>query len=73
MIIEGTYGGKEDVFPQREEADKHLINSINNTIGENGKVLIPVPAVGLSQELILSINMYMKNGKLLKQKYCSRR
>ena len=64
MIIESTYGSKEDVFPRREEADMHLIDIINNTISENGKILFPVPVVGLSQELILSINMYMKAGRI---------
>src|ERR687885_79096 len=64
MIIESTYGSKEDVFPRREEADVHLIDIINSTISENGKILFPVPAVGLSQELILSINMYMKAGRI---------
>ena len=68
IVIESTYGGKEDVFPQRGEADIHLIDSINKTIAENGKVLIPVSSVGLSQELILSINMYMKTGKITETK-----
>jgi KH/beta-lactamase-domain protein len=64
IIIESIHGGKEDVFPQREEAEMHLIDSINSTINEKGKVLIPVPAVGLSQEIMLVINMYMKAGKI---------
>jgi KH/beta-lactamase-domain protein len=64
MIIESTYGSKEDIFPRREEADVHLIDIINSTISENGKILFPVPVVGLSQELILSINMYMKAGRI---------
>ena len=64
MIIESTYGSKEDIFPRREEADVHLIDIINSTISENGKILFPVPVVGLSQELILSINMCMKAGRI---------
>jgi uncharacterized protein len=68
IVIESTYGGKEDVFPQRGEADIHLIDSINKTIAENGKVLIPVSSVGLSQELILLINMYMRAGKITETK-----
>src|SRR5919198_4474684 len=64
MIIESTYGSKEDVFPRREEADARLIDIINNAVAENGKILIPVPVVGLSQELILSISMYMKSSRL---------
>jgi KH/beta-lactamase-domain protein len=64
MIIESTYGSKEDVFPRREEVDVRLIDVINSTVAENGKILFAVPTVGLSQELILSINMYMKAGRI---------
>jgi KH/beta-lactamase-domain protein len=68
IIIESTYGGKEDVFPPRGEIDAYLINTINKTIAEKGKILIPVPSIGLSQELILLINMYMKSGKITETK-----
>lgn len=68
IIIESTHGGKEDVFPQREEAENRLINSINSTLSEKGKVLIPVPAAGMSQEIMLLINMYMKAGKITEAK-----
>ena len=64
LIIEGTYGGRQDVFPRREEADNNLIESINSTIAQGGKVLLPVPSVGLPQELILTINQYMTLGKI---------
>lgn len=66
LIIEGTYGGKQDVFPHRDEADTILIESINNTLIRGGKVLLPVPSVGLPQELILTINQYMTAGKIKK-------
>jgi KH/beta-lactamase-domain protein len=66
LIIEGTYGGKQDVFPHRDEADNNLIESINNTLIRGGKVLLPVPSVGLPQELILTINQYMTEGKIKK-------
>ena len=68
IIIESTHGGKENIFPQREEAEAHLIDSINSTINAKGKVLIPVPAVGLSQEIMLVLNMYMKIGKIKETK-----
>ncbi|MGA9841367.1 MAG: beta-CASP ribonuclease aCPSF1 [Nitrososphaeraceae archaeon] len=66
LIIEGTYGGKQDVFPHRDEADTILIESINNTLIRGGKVLLPVPSVGLPQELILTINQHMTAGKIKK-------
>ncbi|MBD0360896.1 MAG: beta-CASP ribonuclease aCPSF1, partial [Nitrososphaeraceae archaeon] len=68
IILESTHGGKEDIFLHREEADNRFINSINNTINGKGKVLIPVSAAGLSQEIMLLINMYMKDGKITEAK-----
>jgi KH/beta-lactamase-domain protein len=64
MIIESTYGGKEDVMCPREEAEANLVGKINDTVTTGGHVLIPVPSVGISQELILVLDMYMKRSKL---------
>ncbi len=68
IIIESTYGDKQDIFPSREESNNSLIESINETISGGGKILLPVPSVGLAQELILIIHMYMKAGKINKTK-----
>jgi KH/beta-lactamase-domain protein len=68
IIIESTYGDKQDIFPSREESNNRLIESINDTISGGGKILLPVPSVGLAQELILIIHMYMKAGKINKTK-----
>jgi predicted metal-dependent RNase len=64
LLIEGTYGGRQDVFPHRDEADANLIGSLNDTITQKGMVLLPVPSVGLPQELIFTINQNMVTGKL---------
>ncbi|HEY7571153.1 MAG TPA: beta-CASP ribonuclease aCPSF1 [Nitrososphaeraceae archaeon] len=64
LLIEGTYGGRQDVFPHRDEADANLIGSLNDTITQKGKVLLPVPPVGLPQELIFTINQNMAIGRL---------
>jgi predicted metal-dependent RNase len=68
IIMESTYGDKQDIFPPREESNNCLIDSINDTISGGGKILLPVPSVGLAQELILIIHMYMKAGKIDKTK-----
>ena len=65
LIIESTYGAKEDIMPSRDEVEAAFVNSINNTLSEGGKVLIPVPAVGRAQEILMVIDHYMKNGKLI--------
>lgn len=62
VITESTYGGQEDFMPSRVEAEESLTHVINETLERKGKVLIPVPAVGRAQEIMLIIDGYMKRG-----------
>ena len=62
VITESTYGGQEDYMPSRVEAEERLTQVINQTLERKGKVLIPVPAVGRAQEIMLIIDGYMKRG-----------
>lgn len=64
LIIESTYGAKEDIMPPREEVEATFVNTINKTLMEGGKVLMPVPAVGRAQEILMVIDSYMKAGRL---------
>jgi len=65
VIVESTYGGKEDIMPSRQEVEKYFVNSINNTLAKGGKVLIPVPAVGRAQEIMLVLDSYLKSKELI--------
>jgi KH/beta-lactamase-domain protein len=62
VITESTYGGPDDVMPSRVEAEERLAALINQTLERRGKVLIPVPAVGRAQEIMLIIDGYMRRG-----------
>ena len=62
VVTESTYGGPEDFMPSRVEAEESLTQVINQTLERKGKVLIPVPAVGRAQEIMLIIDGYMKRG-----------
>ncbi len=64
VITESTYGGADDFMPSRVEAEEHLTKIINQTLERKGKVLIPVPAVGRAQEVMLIIDGYMKRGMM---------
>ena len=64
VITEATYGGPQDVMPSRLEAEQKLTNIINETLENDGKVLIPVPAVGRAQEIMLIINGNMRRGMM---------
>ncbi|MEM5820461.1 MAG: beta-CASP ribonuclease aCPSF1 [Candidatus Aenigmatarchaeota archaeon] len=52
LIIESTYGAKEDIMPKRKESEKELINIINETMKNNGIVLIPSFAVERAQDIM---------------------
>jgi len=64
MIIESTYGGKEDIMCPREQSEANLVSTVERTLTAGGHVLMPVPAVGISQELILLLDRFTKGGRL---------
>ncbi|MFH1785617.1 MAG: beta-CASP ribonuclease aCPSF1 [Candidatus Micrarchaeota archaeon] len=53
LLIESTYGGRNDISVNRFDSETKLFNIIKETIAKRGKVLIPVFAVGRSQEIML--------------------
>ena len=65
LLIESTYGLKEDIQPTRQEVESAFINAVNNTLADDGKVLIPIPAVGRAQEIMMVIDHYMKSGEMV--------
>ena len=63
VFMEATYGGRNDIMPNRRESEQNLMRIIKETIAKKGKVLIPVFAVGRSQEALLAIEHYAKEDK----------
>jgi len=55
LIMESTYGATPVQFT-RQESEQLLANYIKQTLERGGKVLIPVPAVGRAQEIMLVLN-----------------
>jgi len=64
IITESTYGAPQDVMPSRLEAEERLASIVNQTFEKGGKVLIPVPAVGRAQEIMLILDGYMHQGRI---------
>ncbi|PYB68612.1 beta-CASP ribonuclease aCPSF1 [Thermoplasma sp. Kam2015] len=64
FMTESTYGGRDDYSFTREEATQTLIDVINRTRDRGGSVLIPVFAVGRSQEVMIVLEDAMRNGKI---------
>ena len=65
LLIESTYGAKEDIQPTREEVETAFVNTVNTILKDGGKVLIPIPAVGRAQEIMMVIAQYMKSGQMV--------
>ena len=55
LIMESTYGATPVPFTRRE-SEKMLAEYVKKTVERGGKVIIPVPAVGRAQEIMLVLN-----------------
>ena len=64
LIIESTYGSKEDILPRRLDAEEKLIQIIRETVQTGGNVLIPVFSVGRAQEVMLVLEGYNRKEPL---------
>ncbi len=61
LFIESTYGGPRDITQDRQQSELVLMEAIKRTVDNGGKVLIPLFAVGRSQELMLVLENYITN------------
>jgi KH/beta-lactamase-domain protein len=64
LVLESTYGGRNDYQTDQEDSERKLKHVIRNTLERDGKVLIPAFAVGRSQEIMLVLEEAMRNGEL---------
>jgi KH/beta-lactamase-domain protein len=64
LMIEATYGGKDNIMPPAKEADDQLSEHIIETIKRKGKVLMPVLGSGRAQEVIVLLDKLIREGKL---------
>lgn len=64
LIVEATYGSKDDIQPDRMVSEQETVKVINETIRQAGNVLIPVFAVGRSQEIMLVLEEAYRRGEL---------
>ena len=65
LITESTYGNNNDIMPEQSIVYDRFTSDINKTLASGGKVLIPVPAVGRAQEIMLVLDKEMKEGRLI--------
>ena len=60
LLIESTYGGKNDHTITRFDSEKILYDLLKACIDRRGKALIPVFAVGRSQEILLVLEEFSR-------------
>ncbi len=66
LVLESTYGGKNDSQPSRKKATDELKDIVKKTLESKGKILIPVFAIGRSQEVMIVIEHLMKENEIPK-------
>ena len=64
VFLEATYGGREDFQPSRQEATQRLNDIVQSCIKKKGKLLIPVFAVGRSQEVMIVLENLVRTKKI---------
>jgi predicted metal-dependent RNase len=64
LIVESTYGGKNDVIPSYKESYQKMISIIKETLDRGGHVIIPSFAVGRAQEVLMALDDYMRSGAI---------
>lgn len=66
MIIESTYGGRDDIGSKTTTSDKQMQDIIVETVKRGGKVLCPVLGSGRAQEIMVIID-YLIRKKMIKE------
>ncbi|MHB8633484.1 MAG: beta-CASP ribonuclease aCPSF1 [Thermoplasmatota archaeon] len=64
LVVESTYGGSENLQPTRAEAGEATKAVAQRTLARDGKLVIPVFAVGRSQEVMLVLEELMRTGQI---------
>jgi len=64
LVLESTYGGRNDYQTDQDDAERNLKKVIKDTYEKGGKVLIPAFAVGRSQEMMLVLEEAMRSGDI---------
>lgn len=64
LVLESTYGGYRNIQPSRQQATDEFGSLANKILARGGKLVVPVFAVGRSQEVMLVLEEKMREGKI---------
>ncbi|MFO8133117.1 MAG: beta-CASP ribonuclease aCPSF1 [Thermoplasmatota archaeon] len=60
LVMESTYGGSKDDQPSRSKAIDKMKDIVEKTIRRGGNVVVPVFAIGRSQEVMIVLEQLMR-------------
>jgi len=66
MMMESTYGGKDNILPTKKEMYDFLADVIQTTIKRKGKILIPVLGSGRAQDLMIMVEELTRTNQIPK-------
>src|SRR3989344_2437989 len=66
LLLESTYGGKDNILPTKKEMYDYLRDVINETIDRGGKCLIPVLGSGRAQDLMIMVEELIRTKEVRK-------
>ena len=64
MILEATYGGKDNILPTKKEMYDYLKDVVQETVNKKGKVLIPVLGSGRAQDIMIMVEELMRTKQI---------
>jgi predicted metal-dependent RNase len=64
LMIESTYGGKDNNLPTREEDEATFAEIVKRTVEGGGKVLVSVLGVGRAQEVMVILERMIREKKI---------
>ncbi|HLD89149.1 MAG TPA: beta-CASP ribonuclease aCPSF1 [Candidatus Nanoarchaeia archaeon] len=64
LIMESTYGGKDNIMTAAVETDEYFKKIVKDTVSRNGKILMPVLGSGRAQDIMILIENLVRNGEL---------
>ncbi|MBI1969917.1 beta-CASP ribonuclease aCPSF1 [Candidatus Woesearchaeota archaeon] len=66
LMLEATYGGKENFMPAEKELDDMFAGIVKDTVQRNGKILMPVLGSGRAQDMMIVVERLHREGQLEK-------
>ena len=64
VMVESTYGSKDQIQPSLAEVEEKFISLVKETINRQGKILLPELGLGHAQETLLRVEDAIRTGKL---------